>query len=153
MLGEYEPYTSTRDLVRQSKGRSGFFLLLLLLIILAGGAAFFYYTLMAPTIPDEEAIEWGKEAPRDAASEVITLSDSVLEAKVETTVASVKLWGGRMSSYDGACDDITVVDPIQCRHGDREYVVFAPLSIGQYYCVDAAGFKGNVRRPGELSCK
>jgi hypothetical protein len=153
MLGEHEPYTATKDLIKQSQGGSMVFLVFLALLILAGGGMFYYYTTTAPYVPADEEIQWGEEAPAQGVTQSETFSDSVLEAKVETTMASVKLFGGRMGSYDGACDDITVVDPIVCRHSDRAYVVFAPLSIGQYYCVDAQGFKGNVRRPGDLACK
>jgi hypothetical protein len=153
MLGEHEPYTATKDLIKQSQGGSMFFLVFLALLVLAGGGLFYYHSVMTANVTADEQIPWGEEAPARTDTQSETFSDSVLEAKVETTMASVKLFGGRMGSYDGACKDITVVAPVVCRNSDRAYVVFVPLSIGQYYCVDASGFKGNVRRPGELTCK
>lgn len=66
------------------------------------------------------------------------LNDIVLQSKVRTTVASARIQGGRMGSYDGVCKDISVVAPLQCLQTPVSFVIFAPLSDGTYFCEDKA---------------
>ncbi len=81
------------------------------------------------------------------------LGESLVKTKVETTAASVKVYGGRLGTYDGACEDVSVVDPVICKEDGTAFVVFAPLSTGVVYCVDSTGTKGDVIRPLGVRCK
>ena len=83
----------------------------------------------------------------------LDLGESLVRTKVETTAASVKVYGGRLGTYEGACDDISVVDPVICKEEGTAFVVFAPLSTGVVYCVDSTGEKGDVIRPLGVRCK
>jgi len=40
------------------------------------------------------------------------------------------------------CKEIVVIDPVTCIETDTEYVIYAPLSGGDYYCADSSKFKG-----------
>lgn len=80
------------------------------------------------------------------------VSDRLVQSKVEATGASAHVFATRMGSYDGVCDDITVVDPVECQGDKTSFIVFAELSSGFYHCVDNSGFSGTVTDRPTQSC-
>jgi hypothetical protein len=127
---------------------------LLFFLMLAGGALYgVLYAVKGESPEAQEEIEWGVEEEQAASEEGFNFSDFLLQSKVEATAASANVSGGRMGSYDGACDDITVVAPVECLDTAQTFAVFAPMSTGVYYCVDSTEFSGPVSRPSNALCK
>ena len=77
------------------------------------------------------------------------LNDDLIKSKVESTVASARIQGGRMGGYDGVCKDISVVDPVLCSGTPSAFAIYAPLSGGTFYCSDSTGFKGEIAHTPE----
>ncbi len=81
-------------------------------------------------------------------------NDAVLQQRLHTMEAAIKVQGGRMGSYEGACNDVAIEQPARCRSGDRYFVLDVPLSTQSYYCIDSSGFSGTVdRRPAGDRCR
>jgi hypothetical protein len=72
--------------------------------------------------------------------------DTLMQAKVETTVTSGLIYYKRVSFVEGVCNDITVVAPVVCTETETSFAVFAPLSNGTYYCATIDGFRGNIEK-------
>ncbi len=82
-----------------------------------------------------------------------TIGDTILVSKVKSTAASANLYHNRMSFYDGVCDDISVVEPIQCKDGSAFFMIYVRLPDGTYYCSDSYGSEGVVSIPKESRCQ
>lgn len=101
--------------------------------------------LKGPGISDEP-IKWGTQEDAKTAGDE-EFSDSLIETKVEATVASANIYGGTMGGmFDGVCKDISVVAPVKCKQTPNSYTIFAQLAGGKYYCVDKLGFRGTVEK-------
>ena len=70
-------------------------------------------------------------------TESLSFSDSILQTKVNATVASANIYASRMGSYEGVCKDISVVAPVVCKEVAGTFAIFVPLSDGTLYCVDS----------------
>jgi hypothetical protein len=126
------------------------FVVALLGIFFAVGKLFVDTYLATPEVTNDP-IPWG-EAVVDGRNHQATFDDSVLETKVEQTVVSANIQGGRMGSYDGVCKDITVVAPIRCHQEEFGYAIYAPMADGSYFCVDSSEFRGYIQgRPQQGS--
>jgi hypothetical protein len=80
-------------------------------------------------------------------------SDTLMRTNIVSTSASVKVFGGRMGGYDGACEDVSVIAPIQCKADGTQFVVYGPITQGRMYCVDAGGYSGVVpTTPRGMTC-
>lgn len=111
-------------------------------IFFGSKALFSYFAPIPPSEPEE--IIWGKQGVTDETKKELDFNDSILQTKVEATVASANVHGGRMGSYDGVCSDIIIVAPVACSATTRAYAIFAPMSNGTYFCVDKSGFRGLI---------
>jgi hypothetical protein len=130
------------------------FVMPILLLALIGGAAYGVFSLVKEDVPvAEEEIQWGVEEDTAVSEEGFNFSDFLLQSKVKATAASANVSGGRMGSYDGACDDIIVVAPVECLDTEKTFAVFAPMSTGVYYCIDSNEFSGSVSRPKSALCR
>lgn len=111
--------------------------------------------LNAQIMKDLEVLQQQELVNQDSEGERggFNVGDFLIRSKVETTAASVKIFGAKMGDYNGSCDDVTVVAPIECRANSKSFAVFAPLSGGGAYCVDASGFSGAVVVPAAFSCQ
>lgn len=87
-------------------------------------------------------------------SESPSFSDAVLKKKIDSTMASVRIYKSRMLDYQGVCSDIAVVLPIMCKEMTASVVVYAKDSKGTTYCVDGTGKSGNTIKQTEttISC-
>lgn len=129
-------------------------LVLFVLLAVVGGALYGILYSMQESAPGvQEEIQWGMEESPVENEEGFNFSDFLLQSKVEATAASANVSGGRMGSYDGACDDIIVVAPIECLDTPKTFSVFAPMSNGAYYCVDSNEFSGAVAKPNSALCR
>lgn len=72
------------------------------------------------------------------------IGDKLLQGKVESAAASAHLFERRMGSLEGVCNDIILVDPVECLGTNESFVIFAPVSDSKYYCVDAKGLRENL---------
>lgn len=123
---------------------------LLILLASAAWAAFSFFNQPAPVAP----IQWGTpSADEELTGGESAFTEVVVRSKVETTAASARLFGGRMGSYDGVCEDISVVPPVECAGDDTFFMIYAILPKEGWYCVDNTGFKGVVARPSSTSCQ
>lgn len=120
------------------------FVVALLSIFLAVGTLIFNTYFSTPEVTNEP-ISWG-DAVVDGKGDAATFDDSVLQTKVEQTVVSANIQGGRMGSYDGVCNDVTIVAPIRCQQAQSGYAIFAPMANGSYFCVDSTEFRGYVQQ-------
>lgn len=72
-----------------------------------------------------------------------TFGDAVLKKKVDSTMASVRIYKNRMLDYQGVCADVAVVPPVMCKEMKETAVVYAQDSAGALYCVDGTGQSGS----------
>lgn len=84
----------------------------------------------------------------------LDFSDTLMRTNIVSTSASVKVHGGRMlGDYSGACEDVSVIAPIQCKASNAQFVVYGPITEGRMYCVDATGYSGVVATtPAGMTC-
>jgi hypothetical protein len=83
--------------------------------------------------------------------EEVSFSDTIVETNIQATGASAKVQGGRMGSYEGVCNDISVVAPIRCISNDESFAIYGLLSDGTVYCVDTDS-SGRVDRLDGVHC-
>jgi hypothetical protein len=157
----YEARVAARPLFDRSS-YNGLTWLLRIMAVLGAVVAiglFLFFIQMVATfydgLPQDEPIKWGEPTILKDAPEGFNFEDLVTKSNVETTAASATVYHGRMGSYEGVCQDISVVDPIQCRQNGESFMIFAPVSTGELYCIDNTSFSGTI--PGintaQTSCQ
>lgn len=112
--------------------------------------------LNSPLFSEFESVQTQNSQEFDEAAtenEAFNVADFLMEQKVKATAVSAKISGGRMGSYEGACNDIIVEEPVVCRSTGMEFVVYGPMVAGDIYCVDSTDFSGRVTLPNALSCQ
>jgi hypothetical protein len=109
------------------------------------GGVFFFVTEDVPNRILDFVIPTGSMsvADSDSQSEQVTFSDAVLKKKIESTMASVRIYKGRMLDYQGVCTDVAVVPPVTCKEMTNSVVVYAKDKNGALYCVDGTGKSGS----------
>lgn len=122
-------------------------------LIFFNGTTFFLESPLGQRFVDLESRAVQSESTDSDSGSNFNIADVFTKSKVEATAASVKLFGGRMGDYNGACEDVSVVAPVVCKSQGDSFVVFAPLVSGTFYCIDAKDFSGEVVRPLEYACE
>jgi hypothetical protein len=115
------------------------FLAVCSVLVFAGTQAL--YPLISKKALSEEVFRWGKRVESETGLNPLYATDSLLQAKVESTAASANLYVGRMGFFEGVCKDNSVVAPVQCTESSTGFAVFVPLSNGTYFCIDRSGFR------------
>ncbi|MFM2381723.1 MAG: hypothetical protein RLZZ76_490 [Candidatus Parcubacteria bacterium] len=151
LLGQSERFTSERKRVSPIAA---------ILTLLIGTVVFFggIYILLTgnifgkllDSIPTRGNYDSESPSPQSR-----TFGDAVLKKKVDSTMASVRIYKGRMMDYQGVCSDVAVVPPIMCKEMKDTVVVYAEDSTGLLYCVDGAGKSGSSvgTTKSEVFCK
>lgn len=150
ILGDYKSFdTRPKQVQKNPLGLIAF------ILILCAGAYFAWS--QGYTISTLEQMVFGgvSTTATSTENENLTVTDRLIQTKVESTAVSANLFGGTMGSYDGVCGDISVLEPVECLQSSASFVVFAPVGSGAYYCVDSSEFRGTVKnRPNSpLSCQ
>ena len=119
------------------------------MVLLLAAAAYGAYLSVNKTNLSELVSELFNEGTNSQATEEahVSVADSILQTKVDSTVASARIYRKRMGTYDGVCRDITVVAPVACKETNEQFVIFVPLSNATEYCVDSTGKVSNAVDP------
>lgn len=150
-LGVMEPKTvmptivsGEKDLrVRKQKSPIVMMILACVAVVLFIGGVYLILTENIPArVLDLLTIGSYSESSAQKTSESPTFADAVLKKKIDSTMASVRIYKSRMLDYGGACKDVAVVPPIQCKEMTNSVVVYAKDSRGTLYCIDGTGKSG-----------
>lgn len=83
-----------------------------------------------------------------------SLDDFRIRARLDEAAVSSNYYYNRLGIYDGVCDDVAIEDPVRCHSAGVGYILYAPISSGQYYCRDSAGYRGEIKTlPSDFSCE
>jgi hypothetical protein len=99
------------------------------------------YPLITKDAISQEVNNWGERMEESTGLNPLNSTDSLLQAKVESTAASANIYVGRMDFFEGVCSDISVVPPVNCSESATGFAIFTRLSNGTFYCVDRTGFR------------
>jgi hypothetical protein len=155
ILGDYESF----DLEKKSTASNSQFISSLkkLVVLSLFCVLLFIVWTQNPDIFDYR--NWSSQQSTSTGEETtveqnLSVNDKLIQGKVESTVVSAGLFVNRMGGFDGVCNDISVVEPVRCQMTKNSFVIFAPVSIGGYYCVDSKQQRGVVEtiRAGSEKC-
>ncbi len=69
-----------------------------------------------------------------------TLADQKLHAEMTRLQSSAAVYKGRMSNYDGVCQEIGVRPGYDCNESTIAFAISVERADGSFYCLDSSGY-------------